>query len=208
MNVTRIYFVYFFQPDNAAPQYIQPEIILDKLTCTSCKTASHGRRLVGFAGKCSVWNPVRGHGAEVVCFVWTQMFYSGGAKWRVAGQCNVWEVPMHFRLKVSWLNLDSLNILQQRRTRHVFCKSPCSNTLKLKMTSPYFIQKSCAVSLAGTRAKTRSITLSGLKTRVSKQQDLAGSTVHVKEENEDFRISESERDNHSSASAVQPIGAV
>ncbi|KAJ8363073.1 hypothetical protein SKAU_G00119040 [Synaphobranchus kaupii] len=76
------------------------------------------------------------------------------------------------------------------------------------MTSPYFMQKSCAVTLAGTRAKslkTRGMTLSGLKTRMAKQQNLAESAMYVKEENEDFGISELERDNQSSPPPVQPI---
>lgn len=91
---------------------------------------------------------------------------------------------------------------------HVICKSLLSYTLHLKMTSPYFIQKSCAVTLAGTRAKsikTRGVTLSGLKTRMAKQQNLTESTVHVKEENEDLGISEFERNSQDSASPVQPI---
>ncbi|KAJ8246235.1 hypothetical protein GJAV_G00265320 [Gymnothorax javanicus] len=64
-------------------------------------------------------------------------------------------------------------------------------------------EKSCAATLVGTRAKSRSMSLSALKTRMEKQQNLGRSTVQVKEEDKDFEISEKE--SQSCSSPVQPI---
>ncbi|KAI1886625.1 hypothetical protein AGOR_G00197730 [Albula goreensis] len=91
-----------------------------------------------------------------------------------------------------------------------FVKACKSSLYLIKMTSPYFTNKGCADILIGTKTKPFNAggmtTLSGLKVHMAKEQPSAGSAVYVKEESEDFAVSNPERDRQSPAPPVQSTG--